>query len=515
MARPLRYIRASALLLLVAIPGTVAAQGPAAQGGGAAQPTPLPLSGRTQPGGVTVTQTAAPGPTTGINTLNAAVGVQGLFTGSVPSQARQPFGGTLSLREAVQRGLSFNLSSVNMSSVLAQAQGQQTVARAALLPNINGDLTATRQQVNLGSFGIRFESPLPGFNFPTVVGPFNNVDLRARLSQTVMDLTALNNYRAAGATLRADKLMTEDTQDLIVLAVGGAYLQTVTAEARVASARAQLETANALFRQNSERRAVGLVAQVDVARSQVQALTQQQRLISLQNDFAKQKINLARMIGLPPTDQYTLGDHIPFVAAPAISIEDALGQARDRRGDLKAAAAHVDAAERALAAAHAQRLPVAQVTADVGAIGPSPADARRTFSVVGTVRMPLWAGGRAAGQIQQAEAVLAERRAEMDDMTTQLEADVRKAYLDLGALTAQVEVADQSRQVAQQALDLTRQRFAAGVSDSVEVIQSQEALANAELDYINSVYAHNVAKLNLARNIGQASERLADFLRLP
>jgi outer membrane protein TolC len=270
-----------------------------------------------------------------------------------------------------------------------------------------------------------------------------------------------------------------------------------------------------LYQQTSQRRQVGLVAQVDVARSQVQALTQRQRLISLQNEFAKQKINLARMVGLPPTDQYDLSDNVPFVASPPITIEDALRRARERRADLKAAALQIDAAQRALAAAHAQRLPTVQINADIGAIGSTPADARQTFSVVGSVRVPIWLGGRTEAQIQQAEAAVAQRQAEMEDLTAQIEGDVRKTYLDLQALTAQVDVADQSRQVAGQTLDLTRQRFDAGVSDNVEVIQAQEALASAELDYINSVFAHNVAKLSLARSTGQAAERWPDFLKLP
>src|SRR5262249_14539656 len=156
---------------------------------------------------------------------------------------------------------------------------------------------------------------------------------------------------------------------------------------------AQIETANALFQQASERRAVGLVAQVDVNRAQVQALTEQQRLLSLQNDFAKQKINLARMAGLPPTDQYELVDEVPFAAVPAASMEEALRQAADRRSDLKAAQAQVAAAERALSAARSERLPSLAVSADYGTIGPSFGDAQPTFTVVGTVRVPIWQGG--------------------------------------------------------------------------------------------------------------------------
>ena len=283
----------------------------------------------------------------------------------------------------------------------------------------------------------------------------------------------------------------------------------------MAAGRAQLDTANALYQQTSQRRAVGLVAQVDVGRSQVQALTQQQRLISLQNDFAKQKINLARMLGLPPTDQYELGEDIPFAAVPTLPFDDAVRQAQEGRADLKAAAAQLRATERALAAARAERLPAVTLNADYGAIGLTVPDARKTFSVVGRVHMPIWQGGRAEGEIQLAEAAVRQRRAELDDLASQIEGDVRKAYLELGAAASQVEVAVQNQQVAQQTLDLTRQRFDAGITDSIEVVQAQESTAGAALDYINSVFAHNLAKLGLARAIGVAAERLPDFLKLP
>ena len=244
-------------------------------------------------------------------------------------------------------------------------------------------------------------------------------------------------------------------------------------------------------------------------------LTKQQRLISVQNDLAKQKINLARMIGLPPTDQYELAGDVAFAAAPSLGLDEALRQARDQRADRKAAEAQVRAAERALSAARAERLPSVNVSADYGTIGTTLSEARGTFAVVGTVRVPLWQGGRTEGQIQQAEAALAERRAERDDLDGQIEGDIRKAYLDLQAAASQVDVAQQNRQVTRETLDLTRQRFEAGVSDNVEVVQAQESVAAAELDYINGVFAHNLAKLSLARAIGQASERLTDFLKGP
>lgn len=507
-ARSVVLVLVSLLVVRVAI-----AQQPRGQVGGT-QANQLSLSGRNgQSGSVSSTESPIPGTTTSVNTINPSVQVQGPYSGSA-SSARIPFSGRLSLREAVGRAIEYNLGAVGLAHAVRQARGQARTARSALLPNLNANLSETVEQLNLQAAGVRVSVPLPGFSFPTVVGPFNFFDLRASLSQTVVDLTAWNNYRAAGENLRANELSAEDARDLVVLAVGGAYLQVISAKAKVDSARAQLDTANALFQQSSQQRAVGVVSQVDVNRSQVQALTQQQRLFSLQNDLAKQKINLARLTGLPPNDKFEISDDVPYSPAPPIALEVALRQAIEARADLKAAEAQVRAAERARSAARAERLPSVSVSADYGAIGTNPAQAHGTFTLVGTVRIPIFQGGRIEGNIEQAEAALDQRRAELEDIKARIESEVRNAFLDLQAASNQVEVASKNIQVSAQNLDLTKQRFDAGVSDNVEVVQSQDSVASAQLDYINSVFAHNLAKLSLARAIGRASESLPQFLKM-
>lgn len=505
-----------ALILFLLFSPTTFAQTPSS--GTQSQPTQatqLPLSGRNPQGGsVTTTQTAIPGTTNSINTINPTVQVQGPFTGSTSSVTRRPFSGRLSLREAVDRALEFNLGAVGLTEAVRQARGQSKIARSALLPNLNASLSETVQQTNLQALGVRFNLPVPGFTPPTIVGPFNFFDLRASLSQTVLDLTARNNYRASKEIARANELSVEDARDLIVLGVGGTYLQVIAAQSRIEAARAQLSTAEALFKQTSEQRAAGVVAQIDLNRSQIQLLTQQQRLVSLENDYSKLKIMLARLAGLPPNAQYEISDAIPFSEAPPLTFEDALKQAFEQRSDLKAAQAQVEAAERSRSAARSERLPSFAVRADYGVIGVNPSQAHGTFAVVGTVRVPIWQGGRIKGQTEVAEAVLGQRQAELEDLKGRIESEVRNAYFDLQAAASQVEVARKNIQVTTQNLDLTRQKFEAGVSDNVEVVQSQEALSTANTDYINSVFAHNLAKLSLARAIGRASEALPQFLKL-
>jgi outer membrane protein TolC len=503
-----------AAALMFAAPAVAQFGAPAGQ----SQGTPavqLPLSGRTAQSSGSVKTSEAPAPSTiaTVNTLTPNVQVQGAYAGSTPGVAKMPFSGKLGLREAIQRGLAYNLGQTGATQALRQAQGQSKVELSSLLPNLNGTINENVQTTDLKALGFRFN--FPGFNIPQVIGPFNYIDFRAHLSQTILDLTAMNNYRAASDVAKANRYSAQDARELIVLAVGGAYLQTIAAKARMASEDAQLQSANAVFDQSKQQFGQGLIAKVDADRNEVQALTHQQRLLSLKNDLAKQKINLARMIGLPPNDQYDLSDEVSFAPAAPLTIEAALAQAFQERADLKAAEAQVHAAERAHAAARSERYPSLTANADYGAIGVNPSQLQTTYTAAASLKIPLWQGGRAEGDIQQADAALDQRRAEYEDLKGQIESDLRSSYLDLQAAASQVEVAQKNVDVNKEALELTRQKVEVGVIDNVTFVHAQEEVTNAEFDFINGVFAFNVAKLSLARAMGRAADSIPDLLKAP
>jgi outer membrane protein TolC len=473
----------------------------------------LPLSGRTAQSGGAVKTSEAPAPSTTatVNTLSPSVNVQGNYAGSTPGTAKMPFNGKLGFKEAIQRGLSFNLGESGATQTMRQAEGQRKVALSGLMPNVNGTVTENVQTTDLRAEGFRFN--FPGFAIPAVIGPFNFMDLRAHLSQNVFDLAAINNFRSASDVAKANRYSAQDARELIVVAVGGAYLQTIAAKAKVDSEQSQLDSANAVFDQSKQQFGQGLIAKIDADKNEVQALTHQQRLLSLKNDLAKQKINLARMIGLPPNDQYELTDDVPFAPSEALTMETALAQAFQQRADLKAADAQMHAAERSHAAARAERYPSLGVTADYGGIGVNPGQLQTTYTATASLKIPIWQGGRAEGDIEQADAALSERRAEYEDLKGQIESDVRSAYLDWQASSSQVEVSQRNVQVTKEALDLTHQKVEVGVIDNVLFVQAQEQVTIAQFDYINSVFAYNVAKLNLARAMGRAVDGLPDLFK--
>lgn len=479
------------------------------------QAVQLPLSGRTAQSNGTVQTTESPiaGVTNSVNTLNSTVQVQGAYAGSTLGTAQMPFSGKLGLREAILRALAYNLGQTAATQAVRQAEGQAHAMRSGLLPSVDGTITEDVQTTDLSAVGFRFS--FPGFAIPTIIGPFNYIDFRAHLSQTIFDFTALNNYRATTDVTRANRYVAQDARDLIVLAVGGAYLQTTAAKARLASEQAQVSAANAVYEQSMQQLSQGIIAKVDADRNQVQLLTEQQRLLSLQNDYAKQKINLARMVGLPPNDEYEITDEIPYAPGGPITVEDALKQAFAQRADLKAADAQMQAAEHARAAARAERYPSLNVNGDYGGIGVNPAQLQTTFTATASLKIPIWQGGQAQADVEQADATLTQRRAEYEDLKGQIESDVRSAVLDLKAAASQVEVAQKNLEVSREAAELTHQKLDAGVSTTVDYTQAQEAVTSAQFDLINAVFAHNISKLSLARAIGRAADALPQFLKLP
>ena len=234
-------------LLTIAITTQGFAQGaPGSNSSQLPQANPLPLSGRaSQSGSVIPVESPIAGTTNSVNTINPTVQVQGAYAASAMSTAKMPFSGKLSLREAVQRGLSYNLGAVGLNHAARQAQGQSQAARSALLPNLSGYLTEVVQQTDLAAEGFNFK--LPGFALPSIVGPFNYFDLRGSLSQSVVDLTAWNNYRASHEVFRAAQFAARDARDLVVLAVCGAYLQVISTRERVKSAHASTRNGQRLI----------------------------------------------------------------------------------------------------------------------------------------------------------------------------------------------------------------------------------------------------------------------------
>ncbi len=427
--------------------------------------------------------------------------------GSVP--AGKPTAEVLKLTplEAIDRGLKYNLGLLLSDYATETARGALWRALADLLPNLNLRTAETVQQVNLTTLGIT----LPA-GFPTIAGPFSVFDARATLSTPLLDLKALNTVRARNQDIQAAQMNYRNVRDLVVLVVGAAYMQALANAARVKAVEAELATAQTLHKRAVDMKGAGLVAGIDVLRAQVEMQAQQQRLTAARNDFAKQRLSLARLIGLPVGQEFVLTDDIPLTPPLPLTLEDALERAYRERPDYQAARLALRSAELLRKAAVSGAFPTLNFNADYGVIGRTPGNSHGTFTSVTALRIPIFQGGKVKGEVLQADATQRRRQSELEDLRGRIEFEVRSAFLDMKAAWEQVEVARSSVDLAQQTLTQAQDRFAAGVTSNIDVVQAQEALAASNESLINSVFGFNVAKLELARALGTAERAVKDFL---
>jgi outer membrane protein TolC len=434
--------------------------------------------------------------------LSASPFMGGVPTGTVTSE---PI--AISILDAINRALEHNLGLLLSDDSVGHANGMQKLAMSGLLPNIKGYVSESRQVVNLAAYGF----PLPA-GIPPIVGPFNLFDARVSLSQPVLDFRALNDNRAAEHNVAAAQHTYKSARDLVVLVAANAYLQALAASARADAARAQGETAQALYNQTVSLRQNGIVAGIDVLRAEVQLGTERQRVTATQNDFEKAKLLLARIMGLPLGQALTLVSQLPTVPNPDMSLENALERAYKDRPDYQAALERVKAAEAAREAVQGDAKPSVHVNADYGTIGLSVADSHYTYAVAGVLSVPIFQGGRVKGRLLAADADLRSRRAEAEDLKAGIYYDVKTAFLDLQASSEQLQVATRAREVAAAALTQARDRLAAGVANSIEVIQAQEAVSVANERYITALYLNGVSKAVLARDLGSAEQAVRQYL---
>jgi outer membrane protein TolC len=412
----------------------------------------------------------------------------------------------LSLDDAIQRGLRNNLGIILQGANQMNANGQRLEELQALLPTVTGAASINVQQVNLAAYGLKF----PGFN--PIIGPFQVVDFRAYLTQNLVNVSALQNYISAKHNFASARLSAQDARDMVVLTVGNAYLVCIADAARVEAVTAELATAKVSLDQAVDQHDAGTSPRLDVLRAQVDFQTQQQSLISAKNDLAKDKLALARAIGLPLDQEFRLTDLVPFAAFNDIDPQVAFERALKSRKDLQASAEDVKAASAQKTSAWAYQLPVASFVGDFGDLGETPGHSHSTYTVTGQVTAPILQVAKTKGQEEVASAQYEQSRARLADQVQQVNQDVRDNILDIQAAAKLVESTHSNVELAQEALSEAQQRFKAGVSDNLAVSQAQSQTQQANDQYISALYQHNLAKLSLARAMGAAQTNYKDYL---
>ena len=312
------------------------------------------------------------------STAGSAGGSMQLQTSQVPTSAQNPVFGSvpdakpipgvlqLTFSDAIERALRQNLAGLLSEYNTIEARGQKWQQLSALLPNISGDVQEVAQKLSTESEGFTAKL-LPGI--PPIIGPYSYFDLRASATQRIFDWKSIQKYRSSVIGEGVARFNLKDARDLVVLATGSAYLQAIAGAARVETAQAQVETGHALYDKAVAQQQAGVAPAIDTLRAQVEYQTRQQQLIAAANDFAKQKISLARVIGLAPGQEFELADKAPYQAFPIPDLETSLQRAYSLRSDYKAARDRLVAAQLEHSAATAGYFPTLDMAVNYGEIG--------------------------------------------------------------------------------------------------------------------------------------------------
>jgi outer membrane protein TolC len=437
---------------------------------------------------------------------NGAQVTQDSYKGSIVAGKATDTVLDLSLDDAIQRGLRQNLGLILQTSAVKNANGQRLEELQALLPTVNATASIEVQQVNLAAFGIN----IPGFN--PIIGPFQVVDFRAYLTTNLVNVSALKNYIAAKHNFQGAKLTAEDARDLVVLTVGNAYLLCIADAARIEAVNAELATSKVSLDQAVANHDAGTSPRLDVLRAQVDYQNEQQSLISTKNNLEKDKLALARTIGLPLDQAFRLTDLVPFKPLENVDPQVAFQQALKSRKDLAAYAEQVSSTSAEKTSAKAYQYPVASFSGDYGDIGTTPGHSHGTFSATGQISVPVLQIAKTKGQELVADAQYEQAKAKLADQIQQVNQDIHDSLLDIQSSARLVDSTRSNVELANQALSDAQQRFHAGVADNLPVSQAQSQVEQANDQYISALYQHNVAKLSLARAIGNAPTNYKDYL---
>ncbi len=436
---------------------------------------------------------------------------QNPLLGSVPTGQVSPTPMALSLKDALGRALQYNLGAIEADQDTRAAHAARLRNLNALLPNLSARVTSTVEEINLRTVG--FFVSIPGIRIPSIVGPFGVADARFIFSQELFNWAAFKSLRASSESEKATQYAYKSDRDLVVLTTVDSYLLVIADAALVDSIRAQVLTAQTLFQKTSDQHTSGVVASIDVLRSQVELQNQRQRLIAAENQLAIDKLTLARVIGLPNGQEFQLMDSVPYAPLAEMTLDQALQQAYANRPDYLSAKEQVRSGELAQQAAAAENYPTLSLYTDFGDAGsPNFATSHGVFTFQASLMVPIFQGTRVRADKLQTNSALRQRQAELEDLRGKIDDQVRTAFLNLTSSSELVAVAKSNIDLASQTLKQAQDRFLSGVADNLEVVQAQESVASAEQSYIASVYSYNLAKVSLAQAVGIAEQSSLQYL---
>lgn len=448
---------------------------------------------------------SAPMPNVGTIKLPSGVVVEQATPGALP----------LSLDDAIERGMKRNLQIELGQQNERYVHGQLLTVKNSLLPGMTAQAQTGTQEIDLAALGFKPGS-LTGLGIPAgsiqQIVKVSTTSAQLNLNQQLFNVPAYYLYRAAQKADAAASLTTLNTRGTVALQVGTQYLLALADAAQIENAQALVKSNEVSLQQATASHDAGVGTNLDVLRARVQLQTQQQVLINAENTFAKDKIQLNRLIGLPAEQELKLTDTAPYAEFAEMPLEQAKALAFERRKDLLSLQAQLEVAERTRKAVRFERLPALSFDGYYGVLGETQGLYHGVFSAAGKLKFPIFQEGQLRGELEVAEAQKHALQQQIDSLKVTIEQQIRSSMLDVQASADLVKVAQSNVALATEQLQQASDRFAAGVDDNLAVVQAAATLADAQSRLVNTLYQYNQSKLQLARNTGVVETQYKVYL---
>ena len=435
--------------------------------------------------------------------------------GGVVVERATPGALPLSLDDAIERGMKRNLQIELSRQNERYVHGQLLTVKNSLLPSMTAKGQTGTQEINLAALGFKPGS-LEGLGIPagtiSQIVKVSTTSAQMDLNQQLFNVPAYYLYRAAQKADIAASLTTLNTRGSVVLQVGTQYLLALADAAQIENAQALVKSDEVALQQATASHDAGVGTNLDMLRARVQLQTQQQVLINAENTFAKDKIQLNRLIGLPAEQELKLTDTAPYAEFAELPLDQAKALAFERRKDLLSLQAQLEVADRTRKAVKSERLPALAFDGYYGVLGETRGLYHGVFSAAGKLTFPIFEEGQLRGELEVAEAQKRALQQQIDSLKVTIEQQIRSSMLDVQSSAELVKVAQSNVGLATEQLQQASDRFAAGVDDNLPVVQAAATLADAQSRLVSTLYQYNQSKLMLARNTGVVETQYKVYL---
>ena len=433
-----------------------------------------------------------------------------LAAGPLVAQQEQRTALSLSMKRAVEIATSPEGNSSIQLAVqsLKQAQERSLEARGALLPDVEGAFRYESETSFLGAYGIQLNAPIPGFRFPTFVGPFSVMDTRLSGSQTIFDFSSIRRFEASRVGVSAAKSDEGATEEQVAARVARAYLAAVKADAGVETAEANVALSEAILKQAENQKAAGTGTGIEITRARVQLSNDGQQLLVARNQRQRSHLELLRSMNMRLDVDLELTDKLSYVPVDEVTVGQAKALAMGQRPDYRAQQERESNARLSASATKMERLPSLSAFGDYGPLGNGFATVvpTRTYGI--SLKVPIFDGGRRDARRVESDSQYRAEKIRTNDLKEQIDLDVRLALEDLSSANEQVQVAKEGLDLAENELAQARRRFDAGVAINLEVTDAQTRLERARDNQTAALYNHSLARIELAQAMGKVRQAI-------